>query len=162
MDWHNTQCELVIKSLQREHHLKITSCFVNIIVRAKCVAIMLEWNCHQRFGKKTKTKYLVKSLFPCNFKTGNLKSLIGRERPRDVLLWKTHVQSVQICLFSNFIVKYANCWRSRFLRRHGYLSSLSSFPHGPPLRIKRSLLLFLNANYFLVLERTKKVLSDWS
>ena len=41
MDWHNTQCELIIKILQRERHLKIT-CFVKIIVRAKCVAIMLE------------------------------------------------------------------------------------------------------------------------
>ena len=62
--------------------------------------IMLEWICHQRFVKKTKTKYLVKSRAPCNFKTGNLKSLIGRERPRNVLPWKKHVQSVRNYLFS--------------------------------------------------------------
>ena len=64
---------------------KITSCLFKIIMRAKCVLITLEWNCHEHFVKKTKTKYLVKSRSPRNFKTGNLKLLIGRERPRNIL-----------------------------------------------------------------------------
>ena len=39
-----------------------------------------------------------------------------------------------------FIVKYAIFSRSRLSRRHGYLSSSKSVPHGPPCRYKSSLL----------------------
>ena len=51
MDWHNSQCALIKKKgaykkeqrrRQLEHQLKIKSCLFKVIMRAKCVLIMLE------------------------------------------------------------------------------------------------------------------------
>ena len=39
--------------MQREHHLKILFRLFKVIMRAKCVLIMLEWHCSQRFVKIT-------------------------------------------------------------------------------------------------------------
>ena len=49
---------------------------------------------------------------------------------------KMHVQSVQKCLFSNLNMQTVDVL-TRFPRRHGYLSSLQSFPHRPPLRFEK-------------------------
>ena len=42
MDWHSTQCTLIIKKVQRERRLKIISRLIKSIIRAKCGQIRMK------------------------------------------------------------------------------------------------------------------------
>ena len=46
MDWHNTQCTVIIKKVQRERRLKIISRLIKAIYSCKMRQIRMKWNPH--------------------------------------------------------------------------------------------------------------------
>ena len=118
MDWHNTQCELIIKRppwhqfnnsflfIQNYHACKTRSNYAGM-----------------KFVKKTKTKYLVMQVMAPMQLQNRWLEVVNWEgtAAKCTTMKKARWKRANLLVFQ---LKYAKWWRSHFLRRHGYLSSL--------------------------------------